>query len=142
MMTCSGIGAVVGALISANLGWMSRRGRFSIQVQVVLALLLALFAVSTNLYLGLLLLFLCRVCLMVLFASVMTLVQEATTEEMRGRVLSIFNLAMRGGMPVGNLVAGLLASRVSAPFALLVGSVLMGGIAVYCLLLRVRVTRL
>lgn len=142
MMTCSGIGAVVGALISANLGWMSRRGRFSIQVQVVLALLLALFAVSTNLYLGLLLLFLCRVCLMVLFSSVMSLVQEGTTEEMRGRVLSIFNLAMRGGMPVGNLVAGLLASRFSAPFALLVGSVLMGGVAVYCLLLRVRVTRL
>ena len=142
MMTCSGIGAVVGALISANLGWMSHRGRFSLQVQVVLALLLALFAVSTNLYIGLLLLFLCRVCLMVLFSSIMSLVQEGVTEEMRGRVLSIFNLAMRGGMPVGNLVAGFLASRISAPFALLVGSVLLGGVALYCLFLRVRVTRL
>ncbi len=142
MMTCSGIGAVVGALISANLGWMSHRGRFSIQVQVVLALLVALFAVSTNFYIGLLLLFLCRVCLMLLFASVMSLVQESATEEMRGRVLSIFNLAMRGGMPLGNLVAGFLASRVSAPFALLVGSALLGGVALYCLFLRVRITRL
>ena len=142
MMTCSGIGAVVGALISANLGWMSHRGRFSIQVQVVLALLLALFAVSTNFYVGLLLLFLCRVCLMVLFASVMSLVQESATEEMRGRVLSIFNLAMRGGMPLGNLVAGFLASRISAPFALLVGSALLGGVALYCLFFRVRITRL
>ena len=79
---------------------------------------------------------------MVLFASVMSLVQEGTTEEMRGRVVSIFNLAMRGGMPLGNLVAGFLASRISAPFALLVGSALMGGVALYCLFLRVRVTRL
>ena len=142
MMTCSGVGAVVGALISANLGWMSHRGRFSIQVQVVLALLLALFAVSTNLYVGLLLLFLCRVCLMVLFSTVMSLVQEGATEEMRGRVLSIFNLAMRGGMPIGNLVAGFLASRISTPFSLLVGSALLGGVALYCLFFRVRVTRL
>jgi predicted MFS family arabinose efflux permease len=142
MMTTSGLGAVVGALISANLGWMSHRGRFSVQVQVVLAVVLALFALSTNLYVGLFLLFLCRAGLMVLFSSIMSLVQEGATEEMRGRVVSIFNLAMRGGMPLGNLAAGVVASRISAPAALLMGSALLGGAGLYCLLMRVRVTRI
>ena len=57
---------------------------------------------------------------MTLFASIMSLVQLATTEEMRGRVMSIFMLAFRGGMPLGNLAAGFLASRYSPALTLMI----------------------
>ena len=60
-----------------------------------------------------------------LFASINSLVQLNTTEEMRGRVMSIFFLAFRGGMPLGGLVAGFLASQISASFALVVMGVIL-----------------
>ena len=64
-----------------------------------------------------------------LFASITSLVQLATVEEMRGRVMSIFMLSFRGGMPLGGLVAGYLASQFSPTLALLVHSALLGSIA-------------
>ena len=51
-----------------------------------------------------------------------SLVQLSATEEMRGRVMSIFMLAFRGAMPLGNLAAGYVASRFSPTAALLGGS--------------------
>jgi predicted MFS family arabinose efflux permease len=57
-------------------------------------------------------------CLITLLASINSLVQLTVTEEMRGRVMSIFMLAFRGGMPVGNLVAGYFASKYSPSQAL------------------------
>ena len=41
--------------------------------------------------------------MMTVFATVTSLVQLITTEEMRGRVMSVYNCAFRGGMPMGNL---------------------------------------
>jgi predicted MFS family arabinose efflux permease len=51
----------------------------------------------------------------------MTLVQTSVGDELRGRVVSIYSLAFRGGMPLGALAAGAVASAVGAP-AVLVGS--------------------
>jgi len=57
-----------------------------------------------------------------LYSSV---VQLATDDSMRGRVMSIFMLAFRGGMPLGNLLAGAVVQRSSIGVALAVnGSVL------------------
>ncbi len=44
--------------------------------------------------------------------------QEHAPNELRGRVLSIFGLAFRGGMPVGSLVAGGLVNAFGAPAVL------------------------
>ena len=44
--------------------------------------------------------------MMAVFATVTSLVQLITTNEMRGRVMSVYNCAFRGGMPMGNLVSG------------------------------------
>ena len=35
-----------------------------------------------------------------------SLVQEITADSMRGRVMSVYNVAFRGGMPVGSLITG------------------------------------
>ena len=45
--------------------------------------------------------------MMAVFANVNSLVQLITTNEMRGRVMSVYNFAFRGGMPMGNLGVGL-----------------------------------
>ncbi len=142
MMAFSGAGAVVGALVYANLAWMKNRGRFVLLVQLLLSALLALFAFSQDFYLACALLFLVGICMMLLFASITSLVQLATTDEMRGRVMSIFTVSFRGGIPLGNLLAGALASRISPSFAILVGSALLAVVASSFLALKGKVSRL
>ena len=44
-----------------------------------------------------------------------SLVQLITTNEMRGRVMSVYNCAFRGGMPMGNLLTGWLVPLFTAP---------------------------
>lgn len=95
-------------------------------MQLVLALVITVFALSRNLWLSHLVLFLGSLWLIALFASINSLVQLQTTDEMRGRVTSIFMLAFRGGMPLGNLAAGALASLLSPPLALVAISALLG----------------
>ena len=129
MVSIAGAGAVCGALFYASVSQMKRRGRFTLQVQLIFALLVALFSLSRNLISSYLLLFLAGICMIALFASITSLVQLATVEEMRGRVMSIFMLSFRGGMPLGGLVAGYLASQFSPTLALLVHSALLGSIA-------------
>jgi len=65
--------------------------------------------------------------LIVVFALFMTLVQANVDDRMRGRVVSVYSLAFRGAIPLGNLLAGSLASAFSAP-AVLVAN----GIALTC----------
>ena len=55
---------------------------------------------------------------MVVFSSFMTLVQTSVGDSLRGRVVSIYGLAFRGGMPLGNLAAGAAASAAGAPAVL------------------------
>ncbi len=125
MMALSGAGSITGALLYARYSRMSRQGTYTLWVQIVFAVFLALFAISRNLTASCILLFMTGVCLISLFSSITSLVQLATSEEMRGRMMSIFMLAFRGGMPLGDLFAGFVASRISPTFALLSLSLLL-----------------
>jgi MFS family permease len=60
-------------------------------------------------------LFLAGFALTTAFSTVNSLVQENAPNEMRGRVVSIFGLAFRGGNPLGSLVAGGLVKALGAP---------------------------
>jgi predicted MFS family arabinose efflux permease len=129
MMAISGAGSITGALLYAGFSRMNRPGLFVLWVQMVFAVLLVAFALSRNLILSCILLFLTGVCLIALFASITSLVQLATSEEMRGRMMSIFMLAFRGGMPLGDLTAGFVASRLTPTLALLLLSAILAAVA-------------
>lgn len=118
MLSISGMGSIFGALIFAGLTQRKNHGLLALRVQLMFAVLLGTFAVSRFLPLSYICLFLGGMCLITLFASITSLVQLAVIEEMRGRVMSIFMLAFRGGMPLGNLVAGYFASQFSPSRAL------------------------
>ena len=60
-------------------------------------------------------LFLSGASMMAVFAMVSSLVQLIATNEMRGRVMSVYNFAFRGGMPMGNLLTGWLVPCFTAP---------------------------
>ena len=133
LMAWSGIGSVVGALIVAWLGKFPRMGLTSLLVQVVYGVLIIAFAMSRVLWLSELLLFFTGAALMVVFSTVTSLVQLIAPNEMRGRVMSIYMLAFRGGMPLGSLVSGYFATLVGAPLVIAVNGALLIAVAAYFL---------
>jgi predicted MFS family arabinose efflux permease len=80
--------------------------------------------------------------MMAVFATVTSLVQLITTNEMRGRVMSVYNVAFRGGMPLGNLLSGWLVPIFTAPVVLGVNGFLLVLLALYFLLLQRRLAAL
>lgn len=111
-----GCGAVLGGVVvAATASRMRRRGLLGAAGLLVYGLLSAAFGVSRSPVLSFALLVAAGACLMAVFSSFMTLVQTAVGDELRGRVVSIYGLAFRGGMPVGNLAAGAAAAAVGAP---------------------------
>jgi MFS family permease len=125
MMAFQGAGAVVGALIVAWMGRFSRMGSTALVVQIGLGAVIVSFALSRNPALSYALLFLAGIGQIVVFSLANSLVQLVVPNEMRGRVMSIYMVAFRGGMPLGSLVSGYLANIYSAPAVLAVDGVLM-----------------
>ena len=142
MMSVGFAGSVAGALLYAGLSRMDGRGKFTLRAQLIFALLLGSFALSKSVGVSYAILFLIGVVRMTLFSSITSLVQLMTTEEMRGRVMSIFMVAFRGGMPLGSLAAGYLATAHSPSLSVLIHSALLGSVALGFLVSRSRVKRL
>jgi hypothetical protein len=69
-------------------------------------------------------------------------VQLITTDDMRGRVMSLYNFAFRGGMPMGNLVSGWFVPAFSAPFVLAANGLLLIGVSLYFFLVQRRIASL
>jgi MFS family permease len=113
LMASQGLGAIAGALIIGSIG-QRHMGRWLLMVQIALGVLVAGFAVSTSLPISLALLFMGGMCFMALFSISFSLVQLTVPEGLRGRVVSIYMVALRGGGPLGALVAGALADQFSA----------------------------
>ena len=61
---------------------------------------------SRDQYTAMALLFLSGACMTTAFSTLNSLVQENAPEEFKGRILSIYGLAFRGGLPLGALVGG------------------------------------
>jgi MFS family permease len=133
LMAWSGAGSIVGALIVAWLGKFPRMGATSLLVQMVYGVLIIAFAMSRVIWLSEVLLFLTGAALMVVFSTVTSLVQLIAPNEMRGRVMSIYMLAFRGGMPLGSLVSGFFATYIGAPLVIAVNGALLIVVAVYFL---------
>jgi len=142
MMAVSGAGSITGALLYAGSSKLRRQGLLTLVAQIVFAVLLAAFSFSRNLVLSCVILVFTGICLIYLFASITSLVQMATDEEMRGRMMSIFMLAFRGGMPLGDLTAGFIASRFSPSVALFGFSIVLATVASGFLLSRSGVKQL
>jgi MFS family permease len=136
LMASQGLGAILGALIIGTVDTAKHMGRLLLAVQIGLGLLIAAFALSTSLVLSLVLLFLGGILFMALFAISFSLVQLTVPESLRGRVVSIYMVALRGGGPIGGLVAGALADWFSAPSVMAVNGLILALMAAWILVFR------
>jgi predicted MFS family arabinose efflux permease len=142
LLSSSGAGSVTGALIVAAFGNVKRKGLIALLTMMVLGCGIAGFAVSKIMLVSCLLLFISGASMMGVFSMVSSLVQLITANEMRGRVMSVYNVAFRGGMPLGSLATGWLVPIYSAPRVLFVNGLLLVAVGCYFLLLQRRVAAL
>jgi predicted MFS family arabinose efflux permease len=142
MLSLMGVGTICGSLTVAAMGNMRNKGRFALIVLLCLGAGIAGFSFSRSLPLSYPMLMLVGASMMAVFATVTSLVQLITTNEMRGRVMSVYNCAFRGGMPMGNLLSGWLVPMFTAPVVLGVNGLLLIFVALYFLLVQRRVAAL
>ena len=142
LLAVSGAGAVVGSLVVASLGNIANKGRVALTMLICLGISMSGFALSRNLVFSYILLFLGGISLIAVFTMIQSLVQLITGNEMRGRVMSVYNVAFRGGMPIGNLVTGFLVPIFSAPIVLSVNGALLFFLGLYFLMVQRKVAEL
>jgi predicted MFS family arabinose efflux permease len=142
LLALMGLGSIIGSLAVAGAGNMRRKGLVALASLIGLGLGISGFALSKSLFFSGSILVLAGAAMMAVFATVNSLVQLITTNEMRGRVMSVYNFAFRGGMPMGNLVSGWLVPIFTAPVVLGVNGLLLVLLALYFLFVQRRLAAL
>ncbi len=121
LTSCAGLGSLVGALSLASRSTVRGLGVVIARGTAVFGLSLVGFALSRNVVLSCALLVISGVSMILVTASVNTVLQTIVREEMRGRVMSLYTMAFVGTTPVGGLVGGFVATHVGAPVAVALG---------------------
>ena len=142
MLSFSGAGAVTGALMVAAYGKTKHMGRKALIGLMALGIITVGFAQSPTVPISCVMIFMAGMALMGVFSMISSLVQLNTPDDMRGRVMSVFNLALRGGGPVGALVAGWLIPIYTVPVVLAGAGLGMFLLGLYFLLIQRRVAEL
>jgi MFS family permease len=142
LLSLMGVGSICGSLAMAGLGNMRSKGKFALLALICLGAGIAVFSLSTSLPVSYATLVVVGASMMAVFATMTSLVQLIITNEMRGRVMSVYNFAFRGGMPMGNLLSGWLVPMFTAPIVLGVNGLVLVLVAAYFLLVQRRVAAL
>jgi predicted MFS family arabinose efflux permease len=142
LLSLMGLGSIFGSLTIASAGNMQRKGFVALGALLCLGAGISAFALSKSVPFSSVILVLVGAAMMAVFATVNSLVQLITTNEMRGRVMSVYNFAFRGGMPMGNLLSGWLVPVFTAPVVLGVNGLLLVLLALYFLFVQRRLAAL
>ncbi len=134
LLAFSGAGAVAGSMVVAWLGRFPKMGVTTLLTQICFGVIIIVLASSRLLFLSYGLLFVSGLTLMIVMSCITSLVQLIAPNEMRGRVMSIYLVAFRGGMPIGSLVSGYIASLTSAPTVIALNGIGLIAVSVYFLL--------
>ena len=114
LLSSFGAGAIVGAVGTAQRGDRPGRGRLLLTSFMCYGTSATLALLSRVQLLSMALLFVAGASLVAAFSTLNSLMQEQAPNELRGRVVSIYGLAFRGGGPLGSLAAGFLVKSFGA----------------------------
>lgn len=142
MLATYGAGSVLGALLIAGAKKNEGMARVSLLVMLGLGICISGFAITRHLPVSLVALFCAGIALMIVFALNSSIVQTYVSDALRGRVMSVYNVAFRGGMPIGAVLCGVLIKETSAPVIISATGILMFGLALYYLFVKREVAQL
>ena len=123
LMAMSGIGALMGTVYLAMRKSVLGLGKIIARTAALFGLGVIIFSFSRVLWFSMLVILVSGFGMMVQMASSNTVLQTIVDEDKRGRIMSFYTMAFMGMMPFGSLLAGSLASKIGAPFTLLIGGI-------------------
>ena len=118
LMAASGLGAVLGALTVAALGVIRHRGRVLTFAGVVFFLMIVCFCYSRSFALSEFLALFEGYSGILMISCFNVSIQHLSSDEMRGRVMSIYVTAFLGLPPIGALLAGEMSRHIPTGHAL------------------------
>ncbi len=125
LMACSGLGAVLGAMTVAVMGVIRRRGQVLTVCGILFFLAIIGFCYSYSFTLSACLAFVEGFNGILMISCFNVSLQHLSSDEMRGRMMSIYATSFLGLPPLGSLLAGILSRHIPTGHAL----AMMSGVA-------------
>jgi MFS family permease len=142
LMGTAGAGSFCAAVLLALLGNVPRKGWFVLGGSLTFGVCVFGFALWHALAAALVFLFLIGFGIVSSVAVVNILIQQLITDEMRGRVMSMFMLSFFGAFPIGNYLAGVAAEHFGVPHTLAAGGAIITAFVAAVALLNPRLRSL
>jgi MFS family permease len=124
LMSASGTGAFIGALVVATYGHLYAPRRLALGGIWLFSLALLALSLSRNFYLALACLLVAGFGMLLFFSTSNTVLQTIVPDEMRGRVMGVWSLVFGAMIPLGSLEVGAVAHWLGTPFALGFGAII------------------
>jgi MFS family permease len=134
LMSASGIGAFIGALVVATYGHLFTPRKLALGGVWLFSIALFAFSLSRNFYVALAFLLVAGFGMLLFFSTSNTVLQTIVPDEMRGRVMGVWSLVFGSMIPLGSLEVGALAHWLGTPFSLGFGAVICAVAALVTLL--------
>jgi predicted MFS family arabinose efflux permease len=123
LLAAGALGSVIGTAVVARLG-QQRRGRSLLITCLLLPLMVIGVGFSKNMWLAGLLMVMVGLMLIIVQSLAVTLVHLSITNQVRGRVMSLYSMVHAGADTVANVMVGGMAQGLGLPLALSVGGIL------------------
>jgi MFS family permease len=132
LMSAAGVGAVLGALQFAARTQYKGLARWIGATCTACALGLLVFSFATSFWLCTVVLFVVGFAATSQMAATNTIIQQRVPDEMRSRLMAVYATMFMGVMPIGALIAGVIAKHIGAPRTILIfGSAVLAGSLVF-----------
>jgi predicted MFS family arabinose efflux permease len=138
LLVFSGAGSICGALLVAAMEKLKGQARLAVLALFALGLATAGFAESKWLPVSCALIFLAGMAVMASASLMLSVVQLIVLDSMRGRVMSVYGLAFRAGIPLGSLVLGKLIPVLGVSVAVGGFGLCLVGVAAYFLIVMTK----
>lgn len=123
LMSSSGVGALIAALILARLGDFKYKGKYLIVSCIIFSVSLVLFSLSTIYILSIIALVFIGGFSVSAITLLNTLLQTRASDEFRGRLMSAFMFTFAGLLPLGNLLAGVFSQTIGVSLTVMISGI-------------------
>ena len=131
LQSARGIGALVSALVVASLGAFNFRGVLYTLGAISLPIFIILFAVLHFTFASFAMLFVVGASTVLVYNLTNAFLQSLVTDELRGRVLSVYTFTFFGLMPLGSLLIGSTADWIGETFGIILFALILLCCSVY-----------
>ncbi len=114
LLSALGVGSLIGALMVSTMGKSNPKGRSLIFSSMMLGLSLLLLGFTKNIYTASVVIGFCGIFNLWFFTNANSILQLNSSDEFRGRVMGVYAMVFAGTIPIGNLISGFVAQRLSA----------------------------